>query len=120
MKKYLTSLLCAAVLGSANAKPLEGKENAKIKTQVSANATSKLWVGIEKSADQGVELTIFDDNQRIVFHQYHTKGNAKLVQKFDIKDLYDGDYALYIRSGKEVVKKTFTVKTSEVTQVVVK
>ncbi|AEI52219.1 hypothetical protein [Runella slithyformis] len=84
------------------------------------SVASKLWVGIEKPADQGVELTIFDDRQRIVFHQYHTKGNAMLVQRFDIKNLYDGEYALYIRSGKEIVKKIFTVKTSEMTQVVLK
>lgn len=120
MKKYLTALLCTAVLSGANAKPLEGKDATKIQVQVSVNKASKLWLGVEKPAEQSVELTVFDDNQRIVYRQFYSKGTPTLVQKFDLKDLYDGEYSLYIRSGNEVIRKTFSIQTNPTTSVTLK
>jgi hypothetical protein len=119
MKKYLTTLMCAAMLSGAIAKPLDGKDASKLKTQVTTNADAKVWIGVEKPAEQNVLITIFDDQQRVVLHKFYPKGHTSLVQKLDVKGLYDGEYALYIRSGNEFVKKNFSVATSNITSVTV-
>lgn len=111
MKSIIASLLFATVVSTANAKPLEGKETAKIKTQVSANADAKVWIGVEKPADQSLELLLLDEKFDVIHHQFIKNSGTSLVQKMDLKNLEDGTYSLFIRSGKEVVKKNLTIIT---------
>lgn len=111
MKIIIASLLFATVVSTANAKPLEGKEAAKIKTQVSANADSKVWIGVEKPADQNLELLLLDEKSEVLHRQFMKNSGTSVVQKMDLKNLEDGTYSLFIRSGKEVVKKNLTIKT---------
>jgi len=111
MKSIIASLLFATVVSTANAKPLEGKEAAKIKTQVSANADSKVWIGVEKPADQNLEFLLLDEKSEVLHHQFIKSSSTSVVQKMDLKNLEDGTYALFIRSGKEVVKKSLTIKS---------
>lgn len=121
MKTIIASLLFATVVSTANAKPLEGKETAKIKTQVSANADSKVWIGVEKPADQNLELLLLDEKFEVLHHQFLKNSGTSVVQKMDLKNLADGTYSLFIRSGKEVVKKNLTIKSkgSQIVQSVV-
>lgn len=111
MKSIIASLLFATVVSTANAKPLEGKETAKIKTQVSANADAKVWIGVEKPADQSLEFLLLDEKFDVIHHQFIKNSGTSLVQKMDLKNLEDGTYSLFIRSGKEVVKKNLTIIT---------
>jgi hypothetical protein len=111
MKTIIVSLLLSTVVSTANAKPLEGKEAVKIKTQVSANADSKVWIGVERPADQHLELLLLGEKFEVIHHQFIKNPGTSVVQKMDLKNLEDGTYALFIRSGKEVVKKNLTIQT---------
>lgn len=114
MKTLITSFLCATIMGAAVAKPHEDKENVKIRTQVEATSESKVWIGVEKPTDLPVELMLMDQNYRVIFRQFYKNGGTAMVQKLDAKNLMDGQYTLFIRCGKQVIKKTLDVSSSRV------
>ncbi|MFN3382216.1 MAG: hypothetical protein ACK41O_22375 [Runella zeae] len=120
MKAFLLPLVASVPLYTL-AIPTDGKDIPQLKTQVTANHHSQLWIGIEKPTEQYLEVRLMDEKNKTLHREFIKRGSSHFVQKLNLKELNDGVYFLYISTEKECVTKTIFIKTfySEPSQTVV-
>lgn len=109
MKAFLLALV-ASVSFYTHAIPTEEKDN-KLRTQVTANHRSQLWIGVEKPTEHYLEVRLMDEKNKILHRGFIKRGNSHFVQKLNLKELNDGVYFLYISTEKECITKTIFIKT---------
>lgn len=110
MKSFLLALVASVPL-CTRAIPTDGKDNPQLKTQVTANHRSQLWIGVEKPTEQYLEVRLMDEKNKILHRGFIKRGSSHFVQKLNLKELNDGIYFLYISTEKECVTKTIFIKT---------
>lgn len=114
MKTTFKTLICALVLGTTVAFAGPGSEAKKpttFATGVYKNAEGGLTVNVVKNAPAFASVAIVQANGNVLVRESLSRKQTKIVLKFDVNALPDGEYTLEITSKGEKEVKPFTINS---------
>lgn len=114
MFPVMTKLVVAALLSSATLfdpttpKALSFEANALVKTN------NKIRLAISKSDQQPVQVTLRDEQKRVLFQQTLSKKACQRVFEFNVDNLGDGQYELEVSSSEGSIRKQVKLESAPV------
>lgn len=88
----------------------------QVATYPSANPL-KVWMNIQNNDPKSkIVVRLRDQENRILFSESMPRNLDKYRQRFDMSEMADGAYTFQITNGKEVIEKSFQLKTSGIQQ----
>lgn len=105
--------LAATTEGMAQTKAASGKISSSEKVTnltVQDLGSLRFKLAFENPLRQKTQIYLLDKDNNVFFNEYST-GDAQYIRAFDLSNLADGEYTFVVETGKDKLKKDFSIST---------